>query len=172
MAYLEPYVTLAYSESCLFRHIQAYSDIFNDDSYNNIFYSNKFYFFCFNLKHTCQRNLKRHVFWLQWRQFQCSTESTSKIRDFGNSIMIIIKIQLTFSSRFPRKTSLLIEKKVCYLTKYNQLRSKLVFYVLRLSNGDWKTPSVTLSLEILFQDPVYISIYCYKQAFGWMFTRF
>ena len=33
VAYLGPE---AYSESYLFRHIQAYSDIFNDDSYNNI----------------------------------------------------------------------------------------------------------------------------------------
>ena len=33
LAYLGPE---AYSESCLFRHIQAYSDIFNNHSYNNI----------------------------------------------------------------------------------------------------------------------------------------
>ena len=26
----------AYSESCLFRHIQTYPDIFNNDSYNKI----------------------------------------------------------------------------------------------------------------------------------------
>ena len=59
----------AYSQSCLFRHIQAYSDIFNNDSYNNI----NFLFFHFNL--TFQRNLQ-NAFWLQWRQFQCLAEST------------------------------------------------------------------------------------------------
>ena len=41
--------------SGIFRHIQAYSGIFNDDSYNNI------NFLFFNLiSHTLQRNLKRH----------------------------------------------------------------------------------------------------------------
>ena len=58
----------AYLESCLFTQIQPYSDIFNNDSYNNIHFL--FVLPCF------QRNLKRHVFWLQRRQFQCSTEST------------------------------------------------------------------------------------------------
>ena len=41
LAYLEPE---AYSESCLYRHIQAYSAIFDNDSYNNI----NFLFFHFN----------------------------------------------------------------------------------------------------------------------------
>ena len=58
----------AYSEFCSYRHIQAYSGIFNNDSYNNIFFT--------LILHTFHRNLKKHVFWLQWRQFQCSTEST------------------------------------------------------------------------------------------------
>ena len=62
--------TWAYSESCLFSHIQAYSTIFNNDKYSNI----NFLFFILIL-HTFQWNLKRHVFWLQWRQFQCSSES-------------------------------------------------------------------------------------------------
>ena len=63
LAYSELCVTLIYlgpelySESCLFRHIQIYSDIFNNDSYNNI----DFLFFTLIL-HTFQRNLKRHVF--------------------------------------------------------------------------------------------------------------
>ena len=48
-----------YSESCLFRHIQAYSDIFNNDSYNNI----NFLFFTL-IWHTFQRNLKRHTCFL------------------------------------------------------------------------------------------------------------
>ena len=33
LAYLGPE---AYLESCLFSHIQLYSDMFNNDSYNNI----------------------------------------------------------------------------------------------------------------------------------------
>ena len=46
----------AYSESCSFRHIQVYSGIFSNDSYN-------INFLFFNLiLHTFQRNLKRHVF--------------------------------------------------------------------------------------------------------------
>ena len=44
----------AYSESCSFSHIRAY--------------------FSTKLKNT-------YVFWLQWRQFQCSTESTQIIHD-------------------------------------------------------------------------------------------
>ena len=42
-----------YSESCFFSHNQAYSGIFNDDSYNNI------NFFLSLTLHTFQRNLKR-----------------------------------------------------------------------------------------------------------------
>ena len=42
MAYLGPE---AYSESCLNKHIQAYSGIFDSDSYNN----SNFLFFHFNL---------------------------------------------------------------------------------------------------------------------------
>ena len=47
----------AYSESCLFRHIQAYPRIFNNDIYNNI----NFLFFLLLLR-TFQRNIKRHAF--------------------------------------------------------------------------------------------------------------
>ena len=47
----------AYSESFLFRHIQAYSDIFSNDSYNNI----DFLFLALIL-HSFQWNLKRHMF--------------------------------------------------------------------------------------------------------------
>ena len=36
----------AYSESCLYKHIQAYSGIFSNDSYNNI---NFLFFYLFNL---------------------------------------------------------------------------------------------------------------------------
>ena len=69
MAYLRPE---ACPDSCLFRLIQAYSDIFNKDSYNNInipFFTLILYTFQLNTR-------KTYVFWLQWRQFQCSTEST------------------------------------------------------------------------------------------------
>ena len=78
MAYLEPCVTLAYLEpsyihnvsistilaylgpevyleSCLFRHIQAYSSIFKNDSYNNI----NLLFFTLIL--AFQRDLERHM---------------------------------------------------------------------------------------------------------------
>ena len=51
LAYFGPQ---AYSKSCLFRHIHAYSDIFNNDSYNNT----NFLFFTLIL-HTFQWNLKR-----------------------------------------------------------------------------------------------------------------
>ena len=74
LAYLEPchiqdpgiFRTLPYSEPELhqnpvylgiFRHIQC-------DSYNNI----GFLFFTLIL-YAFQRNLKRHIFWLQWRYF-------------------------------------------------------------------------------------------------------
>ena len=50
LAYLGPE---AYLESCLYRHIQAYSGILNNDSYNNI----NFLFFTLIL-HTFQPNLK------------------------------------------------------------------------------------------------------------------
>ena len=51
----------AYSESSLFRYIQAYSGIFNNDFYNNI----NFLFFHFNLKYFSTKF--KDVFWLQWR---------------------------------------------------------------------------------------------------------
>ena len=49
--------TLAYSESCLFRHIQAYSDIFNNNSY-----SNTNVLFVTLILHALPRNLIRHLF--------------------------------------------------------------------------------------------------------------
>ena len=49
---------LAYSESFLFWHIQAYPDIFNNDSYSDI----NFLFSCNIWLHTFQRNLKRRMF--------------------------------------------------------------------------------------------------------------
>ena len=61
LAYLGPE---AYRGSCLCRHIQAYSGIFNNDGCNNI----NFLFLTLIL-HTFQWNVKRHVFWLQWRHF-------------------------------------------------------------------------------------------------------
>ena len=61
----------AYSESCLYRHIQVYSGISNNDSCNHV----NFIFFTL-IFHTFQRHLKIHVFWLQWRQFQFLAEST------------------------------------------------------------------------------------------------
>ena len=54
LAYLGPET---YPESCLFRHIQVYSDILNNDNYNNI----NFLFFTLIL-HTFRRNFKRHMF--------------------------------------------------------------------------------------------------------------
>ena len=45
----------AYSESCLFKQIQAYSDIFNNDNINFLFFT----FF-----HTFQRNFKRQTCFL------------------------------------------------------------------------------------------------------------
>ena len=54
LSYLGP---VAFSESCLFRHIQAYSGIFNNDSYNNI----NFLLFTLIL-HSFQPNLKRRIF--------------------------------------------------------------------------------------------------------------
>ena len=47
-----------YSESCSTRHIQAYSGIFDKDSYNNI----NFLLFFTLILHTFQQNLKRHIF--------------------------------------------------------------------------------------------------------------
>ena len=49
--------TKTYLESCLFRHMQLYSDTFNNDSYNNI----SFLLFTVILR-TFQRNLKKHWF--------------------------------------------------------------------------------------------------------------
>ena len=93
IAYSERFVTLAYwepshiqnftifrslayvgpeshSEPCLFRHIQAYSGILNNDSYNNI----KIPFFILILHFF---SIKFHMFfWIQWRRFQCSTDFT------------------------------------------------------------------------------------------------
>ena len=60
-----------YAKSCLFRHFQTYLSIFNNGSYNNI----NFLLFTLIL-HSFQRSLKRHVFWLQWCHFHCSTGST------------------------------------------------------------------------------------------------
>ena len=48
----------AYSESCLFRYIQAYSDIFYDNSYDNI----HFLFFTLMLHTFLFLKLKRHIF--------------------------------------------------------------------------------------------------------------
>ena len=47
----------ACSDSYLFMHIQVYTGIFNNDSYNDI----KTIFFILIL-HTFQQNLKKHVF--------------------------------------------------------------------------------------------------------------
>ena len=59
--------------SGIFRHIQAYSGIFNDDSYNNI----NFLFFTL-ISHTLQRNLKRQCFLAKMTPI-----STSIIRDLS-----------------------------------------------------------------------------------------
>ena len=69
---LECWGPKAYSESCLYRHIQIYSDIFKNDSYNNI----HFLFFTLILHTFSTKFKKTYVSWLQWRQCQCSTEST------------------------------------------------------------------------------------------------
>ena len=58
LAYLRPQ---AYSESS-FRHIQVYSDIFNNDSYNSI---NSLFF----LTYFSTKLKKTYVFWIQWNQF-------------------------------------------------------------------------------------------------------
>ena len=55
LAYWGPVYIQTYSESCLNRHIQAYSGIFDNDSYNNI---NLFFTL---ILHTFQRNLKWHI---------------------------------------------------------------------------------------------------------------
>ena len=55
LAYLGPN---AFSVSCLYRHIQVYSGIVDNDSYNNI---NLLFFFTLIL-HNFQPNFKRHVF--------------------------------------------------------------------------------------------------------------
>ena len=55
----------AYSESCWYRHIQAYSITIVIT-----------FFFPFNLTYFSTKLKNMYVFWLQWRQFQCSTEST------------------------------------------------------------------------------------------------
>ena len=54
LAYLRPD---AYSEFRLFRHIHAYSGMFNNDSYNNINF-----LFSLLILRTFRRNLKRHMF--------------------------------------------------------------------------------------------------------------
>ena len=59
-----------YWESCLHRLIQTYPGIFDNDSSNDItFFLLLFFLFLTKFKIT-------YVFWLQWCQFQCSTEST------------------------------------------------------------------------------------------------
>ena len=55
LAYLGPN---AFSVSCLYRHIQVYSGIVNNDNYNTI---NLLFFFTLIL-HNFQPNFKRHVF--------------------------------------------------------------------------------------------------------------
>ena len=72
----------AYSEPCLFRHI---SGIFYNDSYNNINF-----LFLISVLLSFQRNLKRHVFWLQWHQYQCSTKSIYIMHDLWNQRYNII----------------------------------------------------------------------------------
>ena len=52
----------AYSESCLYKHIQAYSGIFSNDSYNNI---NFLFFYLFNLTYFSTKLKKTCVSWLQ-----------------------------------------------------------------------------------------------------------
>ena len=59
----------AYSESCLYRHIEAYSSIFDNDNYNNVNF-----FFHFNLTYSSMKLKKKTcLFDLEWGQFQCST---------------------------------------------------------------------------------------------------
>ena len=60
-----------YSESCLFGHIRAYLDIFNNDIYNN----SNFLFFNLNLPYFSTKFKKAYIFWLQWRQFLCLSGS-------------------------------------------------------------------------------------------------
>ena len=60
----------AYSDSCLLGHIQAYSIIILLIITLTFFYFNITFF-----------STERHVFLLQLRQFQYSTESTLKVRD-------------------------------------------------------------------------------------------
>ena len=62
LAYLGPE---AYSESCLYRHIQAYSGIY----------------FHFDFTYFSRKFKKNICFWLQWPTFQCSTESAEIKRD-------------------------------------------------------------------------------------------
>ena len=73
LAYLGPE---AYRGLYLCRHIQAYSGIFNNDSFNYI----NFLFLTLIL-HTFQWSLKRHVFWLQRRHF--NTRLSLLVRDLG-----------------------------------------------------------------------------------------
>ena len=73
MAYLG---SEAYSEACLFRYIQVYLGIFNSDSYDKT----NFLFFTLFL-HSFQQNFQTYVFWLEWRQFQYSFESSEIICD-------------------------------------------------------------------------------------------
>ena len=67
LAYLGPE---AYSESYLliFRYIQAYSIM--------IVIITLTFFFHFNLTYFSTKSKKTSVFWLQWRHFQCLTQST------------------------------------------------------------------------------------------------
>ena len=79
LAYSERCEALAYWEHChiwnfaIFR-ISAYLGL---ETYSVMIIIITWTFFFFSLiLHTFQRNLKRYVFWPQWRQFQSSTEST------------------------------------------------------------------------------------------------
>ena len=72
MAYLGPE---AYSESCLNKHIQAYSGIFDSDSYNNI----NFLFFDFNLTYF---STEFKMTWLQWRHFTARRVYLNNTRSF------------------------------------------------------------------------------------------
>ena len=81
LAYLE---FKEYSKSCLFTYIQAYLGIFNNDSYNNL---NFLFFFHFNLAQFSIK-FKRHVLWLQWRDFNTGLSLPKKYAIFKNSVII------------------------------------------------------------------------------------
>ena len=82
LAYLGPQ---AYSESCLYKHIQAYSDIFDSDSYNKI---NFLTHFPTKFKKTCFLTTMTSISMLDWvyldntRSFKIRYSRTNKTHIF------------------------------------------------------------------------------------------